>query len=123
MFLFLSELVTYRFDIARVERLVPMLFRFGSAIFLTVAISLVGIALEKESLELKRRVSRQHYQLDVLVNVHAKMKLATQQAGSPRQVLDSMERGELDVQSSQLPASTNRHEMPLLQWHLNRTSK
>lgn len=100
-----------------------MLFRFGSAIFLTVAISLIGIALEKESLELKRRVSRQHYQLDVLINVHAKMKLATQQAGAPSQVLDSMERGELDVQSNQLPTSADRREMPLLQWHLNRSAK
>ncbi|QDT98330.1 hypothetical protein [Gimesia aquarii] len=100
-----------------------MLFRFGSAILLAVAVSLIGIALEKESLELKRRVSRQHYQLDVLVDVHAKMKLATQQAGSPGQVLNSIERGELDVQSTQRPSSTNRREMPLLQWHLNRSSK
>jgi len=100
-----------------------MLFRFGSAIFLAVAISLIGIGLEKESLELKRQVSRQHYQLEVLINAHAKMKLATQQAGSPGQVLNSIERGELDVKSNQRPASTNRREMPLLQWHLNRSSK
>ncbi|QDT42077.1 hypothetical protein Pan241w_21580 [Gimesia alba] len=100
-----------------------MLFRFGSAIMLAVAVSLVGIALEKESLKLKRQVSRQHYQLDVLINAHAKMKLATQRAGSPRQVLNSMERGELDVETNQQPASTNRREMPLLQWHLNRSSK
>ncbi|HCO25530.1 MAG: hypothetical protein CME31_02380 [Gimesia sp.] len=96
-----------------------MLFRFSSAILLAVAVSLIGIALEKESLKLKRLVSRQHYQLDVLVNAHAKMKLATQRAGSPRQVLNSIERGELDVESNQQPALSNRREMPLLQWHLN----
>lgn len=100
-----------------------MLFRFTSAILLAVAISLIGIGLEKESLNLKRQVSRQHYQLEVLVNAHAKMKLATQQAGSPGQVLRSIERGELDVESNQRPASTNRREMPLLQWHLNRSSE
>tara|TARA_R110002111_G_scaffold18931_2_gene46271 strand:+ start:110890 stop:111204 length:315 start_codon:yes stop_codon:yes gene_type:complete len=100
-----------------------MLFRFGSAIFLAVAVSLVGIGLEKESLKLKRQVSRQHYQLEVLINAHAKMKLATQQAGSPRQMLNSIERGELDVKSNESPGSTNRREMPLLQWHLNRSSK
>jgi hypothetical protein len=100
-----------------------MLFRFGSAILLAVAISLIGIGLEKESLKLKRQVSRQHYQLEVLINAHAKMKLATQQAGSPGQVLNSIERGELDVKSNQRPAVTNRREMPLLQWHLNRLGK
>jgi len=61
--------------------------------------------------------------LEVLINAHAKMKLATQQAGSPRQVLNSIERGELDVKSNQLPSETNRREMPLLQWHLNRLPK
>lgn len=100
-----------------------MLFRFGSAILLAVAISLIGIALEKESLKLKRQVSRQHYQLDVLIDAHAKMKLATQRAGSPRQVLNSMERGELDVESNQQPVLTNRREMPLLQWHLNPSTR
>ncbi|QDT27455.1 hypothetical protein Enr10x_27720 [Gimesia panareensis] len=98
-----------------------MLFRFVSAILLAVAVSLIGIALEKESLKLKRQVSRQHYQLEVLINAHAKMKLAAQRASSPRKVLNSMERGELDVESSSEPAVTNRREMPLLQWHLQRT--
>jgi len=98
-----------------------MLFRFGSAILLAVAVSLIGIALEKESLKLKRQVSHQHLQLEVLINAHAKMKLATQRASSPRKVLNSIERGELEVKSNSRPAVTNRREMPLLQWHLQRT--
>jgi len=43
-----------------------LLFRFVAALTLIVAVSLVGIALEKRELALKRAVSLQHYRLHEL---------------------------------------------------------
>lgn len=56
-----------------------MYFRFGSAVCLVVAISLVGIAIEKQSLDLRRQLSRQHYQMDALQEEHSKLRLKSQE--------------------------------------------
>lgn len=71
-----------------------MYFRFGSAVVLAVAISLTGIALEKQNLQLRRQVSRQHYQLDELLDRHARLRLRSGELGAPEQVLRSLADGD-----------------------------
>lgn len=102
-----------------------MFFRFGSAVVLVVSISLTGIALEKQNLELRRRVSRQHYQLDALLEQHARLRLQTQELGAPVRVIQSLENGDLE-QTGPEPASRgvappnaraiSSPGMPLLRW-------
>lgn len=92
-----------------------MFFRFGAAVVLVVLISLLGVALEKENLELKRSVSRQQFQLDVLRNEHAEMRLRTQQLGAPARIVEALEQGRMPVRKAEKPAVAPRH-MPLLQW-------
>ncbi|MCC7420946.1 MAG: hypothetical protein IT428_11755 [Planctomycetaceae bacterium] len=93
-----------------------MFFRFGSAIVLVVLISLTGVALEKENLELKRAVSRQQFQLDVLRNEHAQMRLRTQQLGAPVRIVEALEQGRMPVRKVERPASNSPRQMPLLRW-------
>ena len=101
-----------------------MYFRFGSAIVLVVLISAAGIALEKRALEFRRKVSRQHYRMDVLRESYARLRLKTQQLGAPTQVIDALEEGELPLRPperpsppaaipAQPPAKTGT---PLLRW-------
>ena len=61
-----------------------MFFRFGSALFLVVLISLAGTALEKRNLELRRFVSRQQYRLEILLEQHASNRVLAQQLGGAR---------------------------------------
>lgn len=68
-----------------------MYFRFGCALVLAVLISLAGTALEKENLELRRKVSRQHYQEDVLLEDHAAHRVKAQLLGAPARVIDTLE--------------------------------
>ena len=54
---------------------------------------MIGVALEKQTLETKRAVSRQYYQKDLLLEIHAKLRLKIQQRTAPAQL------AELDSQS------------------------
>ncbi|MEZ6062544.1 MAG: hypothetical protein R3C19_19550 [Planctomycetaceae bacterium] len=63
-----------------------MLFRFASAILLVVAVSMIGVALERQSLRLRRSVSRQYYQTDLLLELHARRRLRIQQLTAPAQL-------------------------------------
>ena len=60
-----------------------MYFRFGCALFLVVAISLVGATLEKRSLELRRAVTAQRYQQEILRDVFVRKRLQMQQLAAP----------------------------------------
>ncbi|MCA9081093.1 MAG: hypothetical protein KDA58_11080 [Planctomycetaceae bacterium] len=60
-----------------------MYFRFATAIALVTAISLVGIALEKQNLALKRTISLQHYQLQILREQEARLRLEVHQLKAP----------------------------------------
>lgn len=60
-----------------------MFFRFAAALCLVVLISMVGIGLEKQTLEIKRAVSRQYFQKDLLLELHAKHRLRIQQLTAP----------------------------------------
>ena len=62
-----------------------MYFRFGCALFLVVAISLAGTALEKRNLELRRAVTAQTYQQELLRNAFVRKRLQMQQLAAPTQ--------------------------------------
>lgn len=93
-----------------------MYFRFGSAIVLVVLISLAGIAIEKRSLELRRDVSRQQYQLDILRDTQARLRLRTQELGAPTRLLESIDRGQLTVEPPEGPMVELEPAAPLLRW-------
>ena len=76
-----------------------MFFRFTSALVLVVLIALAGIALEKQNLAMRRAISRQQYQLDILLEKYARLRLKTQQMGNPRRLLEAMESGRLPLKS------------------------
>ncbi len=68
-----------------------MYFRFGFAVILIVVVSIAGIALEKRSLELRRDVSHQQYQLDVMRDELSESQFHAQQLGAPTRMLDHVE--------------------------------
>ena len=68
-----------------------MYFRFTAAILLVVAVSLCGVAMEKSTLKLKRDISRQEFQKEVLLEEHAQLRLKTQQLGAPTRVIESLD--------------------------------
>jgi cell division protein FtsL len=93
-----------------------MFFRFLAAVALVVLISLLGVALEKESLETRRKISQQHYRMEVLRESFAKMRLKVQELGAPEKLIESVERGELPVRPPEKPRTTAGKRMPLLHW-------
>ncbi len=68
-----------------------MYFRFGAAIVLVVVISVVGVALEKQSLSYRRAISQQRYRSDVLVEQYAQLRLKAQRLGAPARTIKSLE--------------------------------
>jgi len=88
-----------------------MFFRFGSALILVVVTSLLGIAVEKQNLTLRREISRQHYRMDVLQEEHARLRLRSQQLAAVERLFDTIEDEESGLVPSQpgtnsfLPAS------------------
>lgn len=93
-----------------------MLFRFGAAIALVVLTSVAGVAIEKRILELQREVSRQYYRSEVLLERHAKLRLLTQELGAPTRVIDSLDKGETELEHPQGPVRTTGRRLPLLIW-------
>ena len=67
-----------------------MFFRFGSAVFLVVVMSLIGIAIEKQNLDLRREISRQHYRMDVLQEEHARLRLRSQRLAAIERLSESV---------------------------------
>ena len=100
-----------------------MFFRFGSAVFLVVVISLTGIAIEKRNLELRRQISHQHYRMDVLKEQHTRLRLRAQQLASIERLFDSVEDSQSQLTRPQQPAQdkslspkTGNRKPPLLFW-------
>ena len=60
-----------------------MFFRFVCALILAALVSMTGIVLEKQTLERKRDVTRQYYQLDLMLELHAQSRLRIQKLTSP----------------------------------------
>lgn len=63
-----------------------MFFRFVASLILVVLVSMVGIGLEKQTLQMKRAVSRQYFQRDVLLEMHAQLRLKIQKLTTPSQL-------------------------------------
>ena len=63
-----------------------MYFRFAAALMLVVLVSMAGVWLEKQTLEMRRTVSVQYYQTDVLLDLIVRLRLDTQQLTAPAQM-------------------------------------
>lgn len=100
-----------------------MFFRFSSAIILAVLIASAGVMLETKSLMLRRQVSRQHFRTAVLLERHAKLRLKTQQLGSPDRLFEVLKSKQLqmkmqqdDLKQTEKMKHKKRSNMPLLRW-------
>lgn len=93
-----------------------MFFRFGAAMALVVAIALAGTALENRSLSLRRAISHQRYQLDVLVEKQARLRVVAQRAGAPAQLIEPLEQGRLQLLPPESPQRKTQRSTPLLNW-------
>lgn len=67
-----------------------MYFRFASGIVLVVLIALVGVGLEKETLALRREVSRQHFRTEILIENKAKLRWECEQLGAPQRLIEAL---------------------------------
>ncbi|MSR60339.1 MAG: hypothetical protein EXS05_22310 [Planctomycetaceae bacterium] len=85
-----------------------MFFRFGTALALAVLISLAGTALEKRSLELKRAVSQQQYQLEILEERYVTQRTLAQRQGAPSRLIDQLDPELLAPPQPEKPAQANR---------------
>lgn len=101
-----------------------MFFRFAAALMLVVAISMAQIGLEKQSLRLRRSVSRQYYQMDELLELHAQLRLDIQQLSAPSHFLaesalplESAKPSRVfDERQSAAARQTVSPRLPLLRW-------
>ena len=100
-----------------------MFFRFVASLILVVLVSMVGIGLEKQTLEMKRAVSRQYFQLDLLLEMHARLRLQVQKLTAPNHLAkleaDSVNQKERIPVSEQLPPESTKPRvpsLPLLRW-------
>lgn len=106
-----------------VERVRQMFFRFAAALLLVVAVSMAQVALEKQSLRLRRAVSRQYYQMDELLELHAQLRLNIQQRTAPSQfVAESGLAAPVGTSEFERPESelsgrpSTAAQLPLLRW-------
>jgi len=104
--------------------LVFMFFRFAAALMLVVSVSMAQIGLEKQSLRLRRSVSRQYYQMDELLELHAQLRLDIQQLSAPSHFLAGSNLPSPPAKPSRVlnehPAAAVRQavptRLPLLRW-------
>ena len=68
-----------------------MYFRFAAGLMLVVLVSMAGVWLEKQTLEMRRTVSVQYYQTDVLLDLLVRQRLETQQLTAPAQLVVTQE--------------------------------
>ena len=97
-----------------------MFFRFGSAVFLVVVMSLLGIAIEKQNLDLRREISRQHYRMDVLQEEHARLRLRSQKLAAIQRVSEAVDApsssGLAQPQNPRPERSRAERRLPTLFW-------
>lgn len=104
-----------------------MFFRFAAGLILVVLVSMVGIVLEKQTLAMNRAVSRQFFQLDLMLEMHAQLRLSIQKQTAPALLADlkpesftQQRRARFDRVSEQetgvpKPPSSG---LPLMRWQL-----
>jgi hypothetical protein len=93
-----------------------MFFRFGAAVVLVVAVALSGTALESRSLALRRAVSYQRYQRDVLIEQQARLRVEAQRFGAPAQWIEPLEQGRMQLLPPEAPQRKPQRTTPLLNW-------
>ncbi len=103
-----------------------MFFRFVASLILVVLVSMVGIGLEKQTLAMKRAVSRQYFQVDLLLEMHARLRLQVQELTAPANLAkieaETLSRhnrlsGSTQPASSVPPVRISRGaQLPLLRW-------
>ena len=103
-----------------------MFFRFAAALMLVVAVSMAQVGLEKQSLRLRRQVSRQYYQMDELLELHAQLRLDIQKLSAPSQyVADGRNPGDVEERrplrsTAEKPldrrSRRSASSLPLLRW-------
>lgn len=71
----------------RLYRSLKLFVRFLIALCLMTAVTLMGIAIEKNCLRLKRQISGQHAELQKLEERESQLVLQTQQLGAPPRLL------------------------------------
>jgi hypothetical protein len=85
-------------------------FRFAAGLLLVVLVSMAGVQLEKQTLELRRAVSVQYYQTDVLLEMLVRLRLETQRLTAPTQPTASAGRPKTKQPSK--PDSMNPSRLP-----------
>lgn len=83
---------------------------------LVVAVALAGTALENRSLALRRAISHQRYQLDVLIEKQARLRVTAQRVGAPAQLIEPLEQGRLQLLPPESPQRKSQRSTPLLYW-------
>jgi hypothetical protein len=73
-------------------RVSAVIYRFCAGLVLVVLISLAGTALEKETLALRREVTRQSYRQTILEERLARLTMELQTTGAPARHLELAER-------------------------------
>ncbi len=68
-----------------------MFFRFSAGLLLVVLVSMAGVRLEKQTLELRRAVAVQYYQTDLLLELQVRLRLETQRLTAPAQLVATAE--------------------------------
>lgn len=83
-----------------------MYFRFAAGLMLVVLVSMAGVWLEKQTLEMRRTISVQYYQTDVLFDLIIRLRLETQQLTAPAQMTH------LEMQDAQKSAQDQKTKRP-----------
>ncbi len=90
---------------------------------MVVLVSMAGVVIEKRMLDLRRKVSRQQYRTEILLDRHTALRLKTQQLSSPDRMLDTMQQQRLAPRplsprevSSEPIEETSREGLPLMRW-------
>jgi hypothetical protein len=80
-----------------------MFFRFVAALVAVVVISLAGVAIEKRNLELRRAISHQEYQRELLIERQARTRAETERLGAPPRLLEALEADRLRMREVATP--------------------
>jgi len=80
-----------------------MYVRFGGALLLVVLISLCGVALEKHNLDLRRRVSHQSYQQQVLQDQLDAARFQVRRYSAPAETAQRIDASQWARRRSTLP--------------------
>ncbi|MCA9012038.1 MAG: hypothetical protein KDB01_19935 [Planctomycetaceae bacterium] len=94
-----------------------MYFRFAAGLMLVVLVSMAGVWLEKQTLEMRRTISVQYYQTDVLFDLIVRLRLETQRLTAPAQ-MTHLERQNADNaaqdQKTKRPSARTAEQQPEL---------